>query len=130
MHVLSFILALALLTLGSLGLQGADSAKSLQSEAMPGLFFGGSILIASLYGIRERRHGMAGASFLAFLAFLTSASSSIRTMAGGTFVWARADHRHAFLVALLCACYLGAAFFKWKKTRRQHAVENLQSGLS
>ena len=56
MHLLSFILALALLALGITGLKDAGSAEALQSQATPGLFFGGAILIASLYGIRERRH--------------------------------------------------------------------------
>ncbi len=130
MHLLSFILALALLALGSIGLQDAGSAKALQSQAMPGLFFGGAILIASLYGIRERRHGLAGASFLAFLGFLTSASSMIPAVTGGTFAWSRVDHRSAFLVVLLCALYLGAAFCRWKRTRRQHAIEKLRDGMS
>ena len=130
MHLLSFILALALLTLGITGLKDAGSAEALQSQATPGLFFGGAILIASLYGIRERRHGMAGASFVAFLAFLTSASGTIPALSRGTFDWSRADHRSASLVLVLCAFYLGAIFYKWKRARRQHAIEKLRDGMS
>ena len=78
MHGPTFILAVVLLILGVTGLLDTSSAAEIQTRATPGLFFGGSILIASLYAFRERRHGMAAASFLTFIAFLTSVPPTLK----------------------------------------------------
>ena len=130
MHSLTFILAVALLILGLAGLLETTSAAEIQRRASPGLFFGGSILIASLYAFRERRHGMAAASFLSFIAFLTSAPPALKPIYRGTYDWLLIEHRQPTIIMLASALYLSAAFTSWKRTRRTLAIKSLKEGSS
>ena len=126
MHGLTFILAVFLLILGVTGLLETTSAAEIQTRASPGLFFGGSILIASLYAFRERRHGMAAASFLTFIAFLTSVPPTLKPIYRGTYDWLLIDHRQSTIIALASALYLGIAFAAWKHARRSLAITRLR----
>ena len=126
MHGLTFILAVVLLILGVTGLLDTTSAAEIQTRASPGLFFGGSILIASLYAFRERRHGMAAASFLTFIAFLTSVPPILKPIYRGTYDWLLIDHRQPTIIALASALYLGVAFAAWKRARRSLAITRLR----
>ena len=126
MHGLTFILAVFLLILGVTGLLETTSAAEIQTRASPGLFFGGSILIASLYAFRERRHGMAAASFLTFIAFLTSVPPTLKPIYRGTYDWLLIDHRQSTIIALASALYLGIAFAAWKRARRSLAITRLR----
>ena len=126
MHGLTFILAVVLLILGVTGLPDTTSAAEIQTRASPGLFFGGSILIASLYAFRERRHGMAAASFLTFIAFLTSVPPILKPVYRGTYGWLLIDHRQPTIIALASALYLGIAFAAWKRARRSLAIARLR----
>ena len=126
MHGLTFILAVVLLILGVTGLPDTTSAAEIQTRASPGLFFGGSILIASLYAFRERRHGMAAASFLTFIAFLTSVPPILKPVYRGTYDWLLIDHRQPTIIALASALYLGIAFAAWKRARRSLAIARLR----
>ena len=128
MHGLTFILAVVLLILGVTGLLDTTSAAEIQTRASPGLFFGGSILIASLYAFRERRHGMAAASFLTFIAFLTSVPPILKPIYRGTYDWLLIDHRQPTIIALVSALYLGVAFAAWKRARRSLAITRLREG--
>ena len=128
MHGLTFILAVVLLILGVTGLLDTTSAAEIQTRASPGLFFGGSILIASLYAFRERRHGMAAASFLTFIAFLTSVPPILKPIYRGTYDWLLVDHRQPTIIALVSALYLGVAFAAWKRARRSLATTRLREG--
>ena len=128
MHGLTFILAVFLLILGVTGLLETTSAAEIQTRASPGLFFGGSILIASLYAFRERRHGMAAASFLTFIAFLTSVPPILKPIYRGTYDWLLIDHRQPTIIALASALYLGVAFAAWKRARRSLAITRLREG--
>ena len=128
MHGLTFILAVVLLILGVTGLPDTTSAAEIQTRASPGLFFGGSILIASLYAFRERRHGMAAASFLTFIAFLTSVPPILKPVYRGTYDWLLIDHRQPTIIALASALYLGVAFAAWKRARRSLAITRLREG--
>ena len=130
MHVLTFTLAAALLALGTIGLLNTTSAAEIQAQAIPGLFFGGSALIAALYAFREKRHGMAAASFLTFLAFLTSAPAALGPLYRGVFDWFRIEHRQSMIVMILSALYLGTAFATWKRSRRSIAIARLREGLT
>ena len=123
---LTFILAVVLLILGVTGLPDTTSATEIQTRASPGLFFGGSILIASLYAFRERRHGMAAASFLTFIAFLTSVPPILKPVYRGTYDWLLIDHRQPTIIALASALYLGIAFAAWKRARRSLAIARLR----
>lgn len=127
MHILSFLLALALLAMGIAGIPEGASTGELRSIAMPGIFFGGAVLIASLYAIMEPRHGLAGATFLAFLAFLTNAATCIGAATGGTYQWTSPEHRNATLVLLMCTFYLGAASRSWKHARKQRVIAELEN---
>lgn len=89
---------------------------------MPGIFFGGAVLIASLYAIRETRHGLAGASFLAFLAFLTNAASFLGAHFNGSYDWHAPADRNAFLIALTTLCYLVILFTRWKRSRKLRSM--------
>tara|TARA_B100001057_G_scaffold496092_1_gene596674 strand:- start:1940 stop:2326 length:387 start_codon:yes stop_codon:yes gene_type:complete len=126
MHGLTFILAVVLLILGVTGLLDTTSAAEIQTRASPGLFFGGSILIASLYAFRERRHGMAAASFLTFIAFLTSVPPILKPIYRGTYDWLLIEHRQPTIIALASALYLGIAFAAWKRARRSLAITRLR----
>ena len=126
MHGPTFILAVVLLILGVTGLLDTSSAAEIQTRATPGLFFGGSILIASLYAFRERRHGMAAASFLTFIAFLTSVPPTLKPIYRGTYDWLLIDHRQSTIIALASALYLGIAFAAWKRARRSLAITRLR----
>ena len=126
MHGLTFILAVVLLIQGVTGLPDTTSAAEIQTRASPGLFFGGSILIASLYAFRERRHGMAAASFLTFIAFLTSVPPILKPVYRGTYDWLLIDHRQPTIIALASALYLGIAFAAWKRARRSLAIARLR----
>ena len=126
MHGLTFILAVVLLILGVTGLPDTTSAAEIQTRASPGLFFGGSILIASLYAFRERRHGMAAASFLTFIAILTSMPPILKPVYRGTYDWLLIDHRQPTIIALASALYLGIAFAAWKRARRSLAIARLR----
>jgi len=130
MHILSFLLAIALLAMGIAGVQEGASTGQLQTIAMPGIFFGGAVLIASLYAIVEPRHGLAGATFLAFLAFLTNTATCISSATGGTYEWASLEHRNATLALLMCTFYLGAALRSWKHARKQRVIAELENGSS
>ena len=81
MLFLNFLYATCLLILGVIGLLNVEEPPDVRALGLPGLFFGGAVLFCSCYAIKEPRHGVAGASFLAFLAFLTSAA----TMGGHLF---------------------------------------------
>lgn len=126
MHGLTFILAVVLLILGVTGLLDTTSAAEIQTRASPGLFFGGSILIASLYAFREQRHGMAAASFLTFIAFLTSVPPILKPIYRGTYDWLLMEHRQPTIIALASALYLGIAFAAWKRARRSLAITRLR----
>ncbi|RPF92438.1 MAG: hypothetical protein CBB78_001415 [Roseibacillus sp. TMED18] len=126
MHGLTFILAAVLLILGVTGLLDTISAAEIQTRASPGLFFGGSILIASLYAFRERRHGMAAASFLTFIAFLTSVPPILKPIYRGTYDWLLIEHRQPTIIVLASALYLGIAFAAWKRARRSLAITRLR----
>jgi hypothetical protein len=130
MHVLTFTLAATLLAIGALGLLNTTSAAEIQTQAIPGLFFGGSILIAALYAFREKRHGMAAASFLTFLAFLTSSPVALGPLYRGIFDWLTIEHRQSTIVMILSALYLGTAFATWKRSRRVIAIARLREGLT
>ena len=126
MHGPTFILAVVLLILGVTGLLDTSSAAEIQTRATPGLFFGGSILIASLYAFRERRHGMAAASFLTFITFLTNVPPILKPIYRGTYDWLLIDHRQPTIIALASALYLGIAFAAWKRARRSLAITRLR----
>ena len=126
MHGLTFILAAVLLILGVTGLLDATSAAEIQTRASPRLFLGGSILIASLYAFRERRHGMAAASFLTFIAFLTSVPPILKPIYRGTYDWLLIEHRQPTIIVLASALYLGIAFAAWKRARRSLAITRLR----
>jgi hypothetical protein len=126
MHGLTFILAVVLLILGVTGLLDTTSAAEIQTRASPGLFFGGSILIASLYAFRERRHGMAAASFLTFIAFLTSVPPILKPIYRGTYDWLLIEHRQPTIIVLASALYLGIAIAAWKRARRSLAITRLR----
>ena len=126
MHGLTFILAVVLLILGVTGLLDTTSAAEIQTRASPGLFFGGSILIASLYAFREWRHGMAAASFLTFIAFLTSVPPILKPIYRGTYDWLLMEHRQPTIIALASVLYLGIAFAAWKRARRSLAITRLR----
>ena len=126
MNGLTFILAVVLLILGVTGLLDTTSAAEIQTRASPGLFFGGSILIASLYAFRERRHGMAAASFLTFIAFLTSVPPILKPIYRGTYDWLLIEHRQPTIIVLASALYLGIAFAAWKRARRSLAITRLR----
>ena len=128
MHSLSFLLALAFLILGMAGVPAVTSAENLRSFVMPHIFFGGAVLFTSFYAIKEPRHGLAGAAFLVFLAFLTNAATCIGAVAGGSYEWSRLEHRNAFLVLLLSSCYLALALRSWKQARRKRAIAELENG--
>ena len=130
MHTATFILAIALLVLGLFGMLATSSASDLQTNAIPGLFFGGGILIASLYAFRERQHGMATASFLAFLAFLTSSPPVLGAVFRGSFDWLRSDLRQASLIMTLTGVYIAVAFFTWRRARRAKALSVLRGGFA
>lgn len=127
MHALSFLLAIALLALGMTGIPAAASTEDLRAIVMPGIFFGGAVLIASLYAIKEPRHGLAGATFLVFLSFLTNSATLIGAITGGAYEWARHEHRVATLILILSASYLGAALRSWKQTRKARAIAELEN---
>ena len=126
MHGPTFIHAVVLLILGVTGLLDTSSAAEIQTRATPGLFFGGSILIASLYAFRERRHGMAAASFLTFITFLTNVPPILKPIYRGTYDWLLIDHRQPTIIALASALYLGIAFAAWKRARRSLAITRLR----
>ena len=126
MHGLTFILAAVLLILGVTGLLDTTSAAEIQTRASPGLFFGGSILIASLYAFREQRHGMAAASFLTFIAFLTSVPPILKPIYRGTYDWLLIEHRQPTIIVLASALYLGIALAAWKRARRSLAITRLR----
>ena len=128
MHALSFLLAFALLALGMAGIPAAASTEDLRAIVMPGIFFGGAVLIASLYAIKEPRHGLAGAAFLVFLSFLTNFATLIGAVTGGTYAWSRHEHRIATLVLLLSTFYLGAALRSWKQARKARIIAELENG--
>ena len=123
LHTLSFILAGVLLIVGIAGLTQSNSIQELRACAMPGIFFGGAILIASLYALKECRHGLAGASFLAFLAFLTNAASFLGAHSAGRYNWNTPGDRSATLLFLATLLYLAVAFTRCKRSRRQRAME-------
>jgi len=128
MHFLSFFYALALLALGVTGVLNSSNAAELRAFALPGLFFGGATLFCSFYALIEFRHGMAAASFLAFLAFLTNSSPLAGHFFRGTYDWSHPAHRLSSLIWALATIYLSIAFTRWKRTRREQAIASLKAG--
>ncbi len=128
MLFVSSIYALTLLIVGFFGLTIAHSAEDLRAIALPGLFFGGAVLFSSLYAIKEPRHGLSAASFLGFLAFLTSSASLITSMAQGGFNYSGPEDRTAAHIALASFIYLVIAFRTWKRKRRAQAIKELAQG--
>ena len=68
MIFLSFLYAVILLVLGFVGLQGGNDPNEARALGLPGLYFGGGALFCAFFALKERRHGLSGASFLAFIA--------------------------------------------------------------
>ena len=127
MHALSFLLAIALLALAMAGIPAVTSTEDLRAIVMPGIFFGGAVLIASLYAIKEPRHGLAGAAFLVFLSFLTNSATLIGAVTGGSYEWSRHEYRITTLALLLSTFYLGAALRSWKQARKARAIAELEN---
>ncbi len=128
MLFLSFLYALALLTLGVLGLLGVSEPGGVRTLALPGLFFGGAVLFCSFFALKEPRHGLAGASFLAFLAFLTNSATLVGHLTSRTYDWSNPGHRLGTAIWAASLFYLLAAFLTWKRTRRAGAIAQLEKG--
>lgn len=118
MLILSFLHAAALLALGILGLGAGTSPEETRALGLPGLYFGGGTLFCALFALKEPRHGLAGASFLAFLAFLTSAASLVGPMTRGDFDWSAPRDRIHAAVWAASTIYLTCAVISWKRRRR------------
>lgn len=125
MHVLSFLYAFCLLALGIGGILAADEPGEVRALGLPGLFFGGAALFCSLFALREPRHGLAGSSFLAFLAFLTSAGSLLGSLTGGNLDLTDAVQRHGAILCAASLLYITTAFVTWKRRRRLRAIADL-----
>ena len=119
LHTLSFILAGVLIAIGSAGLLQTASLEEMRALAMPGIFFGGSILIASLYGFKEPRHGLAAVSFVSFLAFLTSSAAVLQPLLERSYTWQDPADRSTGMVLLATSAYLSVALRIWRSNRRQ-----------
>ncbi|MFM1561626.1 MAG: hypothetical protein ACKJSK_20155 [Roseibacillus sp.] len=130
MLFLSFLYALALLGLGITGVLSSSNAEELRAFALPGLFFGGSTLFCSIFAIKEPRHGMAAASFLVFLAFLTNTSPLAGHLVRGTYDWSHPAHRISSMTWAVSLIYLSIAFAKWKRGRRARAIAELEADLN
>jgi hypothetical protein len=128
MHFLNFFYALALLALGVTGVLSSSNAAELRAFALPGLFFGGATLFCAFFALKEFRHGMAAASFLAFLAFLTNSTPLAGHLFGGTYDWSHPAHRLSSLLWILATIYLSIAITRWKRTRREQAIASLKAG--
>ncbi len=130
MHVLSFLYAFCLLALGVGGILAADEPGEVRALALPGLFFGGAALFCSLFALREPRHGLAGASFLGFLAFLTSAGGLLGSLPGGNLDLADSAQRQGAILCTASLLYITAAFLTWKRNRRLRAIADLAGSRS
>jgi hypothetical protein len=106
----------------------SSNAAELRAFALPGLFFGGATLFCAFFALKEFRHGMAAASFLAFLAFLTNSTPLAGHLFGGTYDWSHPAHRLSSLLWILATIYLSIAITRWKRTRREQAIASLKAG--
>lgn len=112
MLFLNFLYAAALLAIGIAALNtGLPLAET--PLGYTGIFFGGSALICALFALKNRRHGLMGAAFLAFLAILTGANRLFTLVRGHQFAFA--DPQTKLLCAFLAisALYLAATIIKW-----------------
>ena len=69
---------------------------------------------------------MAAASFLTFIAFLTSVPPILKPIYRGTYDWLLIEHRQPTIIVLASALYLGIAFAAWKRARRSLAITRLR----
>ncbi len=119
MLFLTFLYALSVLAMGAMGLAAAGSPEEARSLATPGFFFGGATLLCAFFALREPRHGLAGASFLAFLA----ASSSIPAIAAlasrSQAAWGNPPFMITTATFGLSLLYLAGAVHAWQKYRRK-----------
>ena len=117
MLVLTFLYAAALLVLGVMGVAAAPVPGEIPALATPALFFGGAVLLCALFALREPRHGLAAASFLAFLATLAACGKLIGWAARGQ--WAAAGPGLELTMALLAlsVLHLAAALLAWRRSR-------------
>jgi len=126
MHTLSFLYAICLLVLGLLGLMSASEPGEVRALGIPGLFFGGAVLFCSFFALKEPRHGLSGAAFLVFLAFLTTAGNLAGHLTRATFDLSHPDQRIAVAIWTASLLYLAAALVTWKRLRRARAMEDLK----
>lgn len=124
---LSFLYGLALLVVGMAGLQSGGDPNEARALGLPGLYFGGGIFLCSFFALREPRHGLAGASFLAFIAVVTNAANLLGPLTSGEYQWATPAHRLTTLVLAISTVYLACAFRWWKRARRAAALAALQA---
>jgi hypothetical protein len=123
---LSFLYAAALLGLGILGLNAGATPDEARALGLPGLYFGGGVLLCSFFALREPRHGLAGASFLAFIAFVTNSGTLFTPLARGSYAWSEPELRLSTFVWGASAIYLACAVRWWKRRRRADALANLR----
>jgi hypothetical protein len=128
MLVLSFLYAAAMFALGILGLNSGGDANEARALGLPGLYFGGGVLLSSLFALKERRHGLAGASFLAFLAFVTNSGTLFGPLSRGAYDWSAPALRLSTLLWAASAVYLRIAVTWWKRKRRAEAIAVLRGG--
>ena len=69
---------------------------------------------------------MAAASFLTFIAFLTSVPPILKPIYRGTYDWLLIEHRQPTIIVLASALYLGIALAAWKRARRSLAITRLR----
>jgi hypothetical protein len=128
MLIPSFLYAAVLLVLGFLGLQAGTDPNEARALGLPGLYFGGGALLCSFFALKEPRHGLAGATFLAFIAVLTNAMTIGGPLFQGTFDWSDPRHRLSTLIAGASVVYLATSIRWWKRQKRAEAIAALSGG--
>ena len=118
MLVLAFLYAAALLVLGGIAVVFREHPGA-GEFAYSAFFFGGSMLICSLFSLNMRRHGLSAAAFLAFLAFLTGCSKIFTQLTSPP-----APEQTVLtpiltaILTLLSLAYLAASIRHWQRSRR------------
>ena len=112
---LNFLYAASLLAIGIAALNtGLPMSEAPLSQT--GIFFGGAALICALFAIKNRRHGLMGAGFLAFLALLTGGSRFFSLLRNREFEFADPQTKLLCAFLLISALYLAATIIKWRTT--------------
>jgi hypothetical protein len=84
------------------------------------------VFLCAFFALKEPRHGLAGASFLAFLAVLTNLATIGGPLLRGGYRWHLSQHRLATLVAVVSLIYLACALRWWRRRRRAQALAELR----